>query len=145
MIRSIIATELKNIGFEVFEEVLGISTDESTRRVDILALNRITKCGYILDPTICMEYYEIDQACKVNEEKQMIYQPCVTYFQRNYDFHHEIHVFGLLIGARGTIPLFVSSLFKKLKLPTSLLSDIALTAVKGSCSIFNHHLYKSTI
>ncbi|KAJ4434734.1 hypothetical protein ANN_23302 [Periplaneta americana] len=76
----------------------------STRRVDILAYNADTKQGIIVDPTIRFEV-ECHQSAEVHLEKKSIYEPTVNYFKLKYALIH-VEIFGLLIGARGTIKLF---------------------------------------
>ena len=57
-----------------------------------------------MDPTIRFEM-ESSQAEEVHQEKKDIYEPTVNYFKSKFSLNN-IVVFGLLIGARGTIPLF---------------------------------------
>ncbi|CAA3033339.1 Hypothetical predicted protein, partial [Olea europaea subsp. europaea] len=51
--RSLIAKELKD--FEVYEEINGLANDGSVRRIDIMAIDRSKKKGFIIDPTIRVE------------------------------------------------------------------------------------------
>ncbi|KAJ4450590.1 hypothetical protein ANN_02015 [Periplaneta americana] len=78
--------------------------NRSTRRVDILAYNADTKQGIIVDPTISFEV-ECHQSAEVHLEKESIYEPTVNYFKLKYALIH-VEVFGLLKGARVTIPAF---------------------------------------
>ncbi|KAJ4448423.1 hypothetical protein ANN_10439 [Periplaneta americana] len=48
----------QNASYEVYEEVGCISSDDSTRRVDIVIIDRQKDKGVILDPTIRFEMYE---------------------------------------------------------------------------------------
>uniref|UniRef100_A0A8D8VK96 Reverse transcriptase n=1 Tax=Cacopsylla melanoneura TaxID=428564 RepID=A0A8D8VK96_9HEMI len=99
-IRSILATELKK-QFEVYEEVSGIASDGSSRRIDIIAIDRKNKKGIIVDPTVRIESNE-NQPYDVNDEKRSIYNPTIPYYKNKYGLN-EIEVIGLLIGARGMI------------------------------------------
>ncbi|KAJ4427667.1 hypothetical protein ANN_25315 [Periplaneta americana] len=94
------------------------------RRVDILAYNADTKQGIIVDPTIRFEV-ECHQSAEVHLEKKSIYEPTVNYFKFKYALIH-VEVFGLLIGARGTIPVFFEEFRRQFALPTSLRDDIVI-------------------
>ncbi|KAJ4435843.1 hypothetical protein ANN_18462 [Periplaneta americana] len=96
----------------------------STRRVDILAYNADTKKGIIVDPTIRFEV-GCHQSAEVHLEKKSIYEPTVNYFKLKYALIHA-EVFGLLIGARGTIPAFFEEFRRQFALPTSLRDDIVI-------------------
>ncbi|KAJ4450631.1 hypothetical protein ANN_02060 [Periplaneta americana] len=104
LVRSKIAAALRNKGWIVEEEISCLAENGSTRRVDILAYNADTKQGIIVDPTIRFEV-ECHQSAEVHHEKKSIYEPTVNYFKLKYALIH-VEVFGLLIGARGTIPAF---------------------------------------
>ncbi|KAJ4448580.1 hypothetical protein ANN_10599 [Periplaneta americana] len=124
LVRSKIAAALRNKGWIVEEEISCIAENGSTRRVDILAYNADTKQGIIVDPTIRFEV-ECHQSAKVHLEKKSIYEPTVNYFKLKYALIH-VEVFGLLIGARGTIPAFLEEFRRKFVLPTSLKDDIVI-------------------
>lgn len=142
-IRSLIANALRTKGWETYEEVTGLADDGSIRRVDIIAIERKHRKGYILDPTVRFED-NIDQPNAVNIEKQKIYQPTITYFKTKYDLDR-IEVFGYLIGARGTIPnYFIKNFCNLFNVSTRLAKDIALSVLKGSIQIFRHHVYSLT-
>ncbi|KAJ4440203.1 hypothetical protein ANN_08342 [Periplaneta americana] len=69
-VRSIIANRLREHGeYEVPEEVQSLSTEGSTRRADIIIIDRDKKTGLILDPTVRFEINE-DQRKQVHEEKR---------------------------------------------------------------------------
>ncbi|KAJ4446717.1 hypothetical protein ANN_13414 [Periplaneta americana] len=104
LVRSKIAVALRNKGWIVEEEISWLAENGSTRRVDILAYNADTKQGIIVDNTIRFEV-ECHQSTEVHLEKKSIYEPTVNYFKLKYTLIH-VEVFGLLIGARGTIPAF---------------------------------------
>ncbi|KAJ4447718.1 hypothetical protein ANN_09726 [Periplaneta americana] len=101
----------------------------STRRVDILAYNADTKQGIIVDPTILFEV-ECHHSAQVHLEKKSIYEPTVNYFKLKYALIH-VEVFGLLIGARGTIPAFFEEYRRQFALPTSLRDDIVMIVLKN--------------
>ena len=71
-IRSMIADELRSKNYDVFEEVHGLATNGSTRRIDIIALPPNSNIGYIIDPTVRFEKYK-GQPEEVNEEKKNMY------------------------------------------------------------------------
>jgi hypothetical protein len=50
-------------------------------------------------------------------------------------------MYGLLIGARETIPSFLQDIRKKSKLNNRVLNIIALTTIKFSVKILTIHLY----
>ena len=51
-IRSMIADELKSKHVEVFEELHGLATNDSKRRIYIIALPPNSSIGYITDPKV---------------------------------------------------------------------------------------------
>ncbi|KAJ4425903.1 hypothetical protein ANN_27529 [Periplaneta americana] len=85
---------------------------------------RLSKVGIIVDPTIRFEV-GCHQSAEVHLEKKSIYEPTVNYFKLNYALIH-VEVFGLLIGARGTIPAFFEEFRRQFALPTSLRDDIVI-------------------
>src|SRR5436190_6957133 len=101
-VRTIIATALRNKGWQVVEEVHCIAESGSNRRLDILCFNTKSKEGFVIDPTIRFEVSS-DQPKLVDEEKKSIYEPCVKYLKEKYNLN-DVSVHGLMIGARGTIP-----------------------------------------
>ncbi|KAJ4433920.1 hypothetical protein ANN_16234 [Periplaneta americana] len=50
-VRVVIATALRNKGYSAYEEVHGISSEGSNRRIDIIAFKPPSLEGYIIDPT----------------------------------------------------------------------------------------------
>ena len=56
----------------------------------------------ILDPTVILEMHE-QQPEEVCHEKQDIYEPCSQHLGEQYNITNW-SVFGLMFGARGTIP-----------------------------------------
>ncbi|KAJ4427313.1 hypothetical protein ANN_24933 [Periplaneta americana] len=84
-----------------------------------------SKCkGIIVDPTIRFKV-ECHQSAEVHLEKMSIREPTVNYFKLKYALIH-VEVFGLLIGARGTIPPFFEEFRRQFALPTSLRDDIVI-------------------
>ena len=73
-------------------------------------------------------------------EKKRHYEPCIPYFQEKYGLGN-IEVIGLLVGARGTIPSFFEDFRKKVKLKKDVIQDIVIAAIRGSCQIYNNHVY----
>ncbi|KAJ4435554.1 hypothetical protein ANN_18170 [Periplaneta americana] len=57
-IRSLLASALRGKNYQVEEEVHGLSTNGSTRRIDIIAIPTRSTIGFIIDPTVRMEMYE---------------------------------------------------------------------------------------
>ena len=138
-IRSLIANALKNKGYTVFEEVHGISSAGSTRRIDIIAMKPPSREGYIIDPTIRFERDE-HQPEEVDAEKKLIYEPTIDFYKDKYHLE-SITVTGLMVGARGTIPKFVVDYCKTFGLHKEILIDISIAALKGSIAIFRNHTY----
>ncbi|KAJ4436666.1 hypothetical protein ANN_16797 [Periplaneta americana] len=102
-VRSLIAASIRqNASYEVYEEIGCVSSDGSTRRANIIIIDRQKDKGVILDPTIRFEMHE-QQPQEVCREKQVIYEPCCQHLGAQYHITHWT-VFGLMFGARGTIP-----------------------------------------
>ncbi|KAJ4434526.1 hypothetical protein ANN_23088 [Periplaneta americana] len=58
-VRSLIASSIRqNASYEVYEEVGCVSSDGSTRRADIIIIDRQKDKSVILDPTISFEMHE---------------------------------------------------------------------------------------
>lgn len=138
-VRSIIATALRNKGYSVYEEVHGISSEGSNRRIDIIAFKPPSLEGYIIDPTVRFESHE-HQPEEVHEEKKNIYEPCISFYKDKYHLE-SIAITGLMIGARGTIPRFLVDFCKSFGLHKNILRDLTIAALKGSIAIFRHHTY----
>ncbi|KAJ4436285.1 hypothetical protein ANN_18916 [Periplaneta americana] len=132
LVRSKIAAALRNKGWIVEEEISCLAENGSTRRVDILAYNADTKQGIIVDPTIRFEV-GCHQSAEVHHEKKSIYEPTVNYIKLKYALIH-VEVFGLLVGARGTIPAFFEEFRRQFALPTSLRDDIVIIAKRFEVS-----------
>ncbi|KAJ4436579.1 hypothetical protein ANN_16612 [Periplaneta americana] len=101
-VRSIIATALRNKGYSVHEEVHGISSEGSNRRIDIIAFKPPSLEGYIIDPTVRFESHE-HQPEEVHEEKRNIYEPSVSFYKDKYHLEF-IVITGLMIGVRTPVP-----------------------------------------
>ncbi|KAJ4434300.1 hypothetical protein ANN_22852 [Periplaneta americana] len=138
-VRSIIATALRNKGYSVYEEVHGISSEGSNRRIDIIAFKPPSLEGYNIDPTVRFESHE-HQPEEVHEEKRNLYEPSISFYKDQYHLE-SIVITGLMIGARGTIPRFLVDFCKSFGLHKSILSDLTIAALKGSIAIFRHHTY----
>ncbi|KAJ4448029.1 hypothetical protein ANN_10041 [Periplaneta americana] len=65
-IRSLLASALRGKNYQVEEEVHGLSTNGSTRRIDIIAIPTRSTSGFIIDPTVRMEMYENQPAERRN-------------------------------------------------------------------------------
>ncbi|KAJ4429566.1 hypothetical protein ANN_21735 [Periplaneta americana] len=101
-VRSSIATTLRKAKWEVYEEVHCLAENGSTRRVEIIAIDRRNQRSLILDPTVRFEKDD-QQANNVNDEKKSIYNPCIPHFSGRYKMNiNTWEVKGLLFGARGT-------------------------------------------
>ncbi|CAL8143772.1 unnamed protein product [Orchesella dallaii] len=136
-IRRMLADQLRNLNYEVYEEVPTID-----RRIDIIAIHHDTETALVLDPTVRLEM-SCQQPEEVDIEKKSIYDPCLEDLRLKYNLpnNYSMKVIGLMIGARGVIPSHVSEVFEKLKFPKQFVMDIAISAVKGSCRILHNHLY----
>ncbi|KAJ4447658.1 hypothetical protein ANN_09665 [Periplaneta americana] len=95
-VRSMLAEALKEVGFTVHQEVQGLATQGSVRRIDIIAIKN--NSAYILDPTIRFETHA-DQPHEVDSEKKRIYEPTIPFYKDKYSLSH-IDVIGLMVGAR---------------------------------------------
>ncbi|KAJ4437905.1 hypothetical protein ANN_13844 [Periplaneta americana] len=138
-VRSMLAEALKEVGFTVHQEVQGLATQGSVRRIDIIAIKN--NSAYIFDPTIRFETHA-DQPHEVDSEKKRIYEPTIPFYKDKYSLSH-IDVIGLMVGARGTIPSFFANKCKNLGLTHSIVKEIAISALKGSVQILRNHLYGS--
>ncbi|KAJ4429758.1 hypothetical protein ANN_21962 [Periplaneta americana] len=100
-VRSMLAEALKEVGFTVHQEVQGLATQGSVRRIDIIAIKN--NSAYILDPTIRFETHA-DHPHEVDSEKKRIYESTIPFYKDKYSLSH-IDVIGLMVGARGTLLL----------------------------------------
>jgi hypothetical protein len=138
-IRTIIANELRNRDYEVHEEVHCISDSGSTRRIDIIAIDKKNQEGYIIDPTVRFEN-SLNQPDEVDKEKKIIYEPTGPYFIEKYKLR-KISVIGLLFGSRGTVNKNYLKFRRKFKIPKSIDRTIILSILKNSVQILRNHLY----
>ena len=140
-IRSKIVAALSVKNYEVFEEVHCLATNGSTRRADIIAIEKSSRRGFIIDPTVRFET-DVDQPLAVDNEKKSIYEPTIPYFQQKYKIDN-FTVIGLMIGSRGTVPKLLLDFTKKIRHTeaTTVYTDVALLALKGSIELLNNHLY----
>ncbi|KAJ4447137.1 hypothetical protein ANN_09138 [Periplaneta americana] len=79
-VRSSIATTLRKAKWEVYEEVHCLAENGSTRRADIIAIDRRNQRSLILDPTVRFEKDD-QQANNVNNEKKSVYNSCIPHFR----------------------------------------------------------------
>lgn len=142
-IRSSIANALRENGFTVHEEVYGLAINGSSRRIDMLVIKPSEKKGYIFDPTVRFETTR-SQPSEVNDEKRSIYIPTIDYYKNHYGLE-DIEVFGLLFGARGTIPNFTANILHKFGIQNNILQSLAVKTIKGSLAILKNHLYNNNI
>ena len=102
--------------------------DESNSRrfVDILAFNPHGNRALNVDPTIRFETND-DQDTLVQEEKSVIYVPCIADLQRRYEHlgGRQFEVIGLWMGARGTVGLGILNFFERFGLPKNRLPELA--------------------
>ena len=132
-------------GIDVEEEYWCFDEEGKSRRVDIVMMNRSKKSAIIIDPTVRCEK-GLDQPAKVDAEKKSIYKPCIPdlrkRLQQKYPYVKDcsFEVVGLLIGAKGTIPTFVEKFRQKIGLPKSVIENVVLEALKGSCLIYFNHM-----
>ena len=138
-LRSFIAEQLRRKGYTVYEEIHGIATQGSTRRIDILAFQPNSTKGYIIDPTIRFEHHT-NQPAEVNAEKQNIYNPTIPYYKSQYHLQ-DITVIGLMVGARGTIPSLFAKFWSEFHLPKKKIYDVVTTTLRGSVQILRCHLF----
>ena len=73
-VRAALAQSLGREGWKVYEELHVISEQDSNRRIDIVAINKTSMKGLILDPTVRFER-DSNQAVQVNQEKKMFMNP----------------------------------------------------------------------
>ena len=140
-VRSSIAQALRQRGWEVHEEVHCVSTDDSTRRADIVAIKRDVTQAMVLDPTIRFER-DLRQASEVDVEKQAIYTPCLPYLAEKYNIPIDRwNVQGLMFGARGSLPNVTGAVLKNLHLSLHEIESILINIIRDSLQIIHFHLY----
>ncbi|KAJ4430741.1 hypothetical protein ANN_19332 [Periplaneta americana] len=133
-VRSLIAASIhQNASYEVYEEVGCVSSDGSTRCVDIIIIDRQKDKGVILDPTIRFEMHE-QQPQEMCREKQVIYEPCCQHLGAQYHITHWA-VFGLMFGARDTIPRETLNQLKQFKIADAMIDTIGFHVLKSSLAI----------
>lgn len=142
-VRSSIATTLRKAKWEVYEEVHCLAENGSTRRADIIAIDRRNQRSLILDPTVRFEKDD-QQANNVNDEKKSIYNPCIPHFSERYKMNiNTWEVKGLLFGARGTSFKLTKTILLSLKFSNEDINKICLMVLRDSLSILHNHLYNS--
>ena len=123
-IRSRIASSLAEKNWEVHEEIHCVAENGSTRRIDIIAIDKVKRIGYIIDPTVRFET-SIDQPSQIDQEKKNIYEPTANFFKSTYNLKC-IAVIGLLVGCRGTIPQSFQQFCTKFNMGNVLCKDVDL-------------------
>jgi hypothetical protein len=113
----------------------------SIKYPNIIVINRREEWGLIVDPTVRFEVHD-KQPQEVHEEKRAINEKTVNYYSESYNIS-KFQVYGLMIGARGTIPKHTQEFWTKFKLENNILNLISLTVVKYSISIIRNHLYRN--
>ncbi|KAJ4437177.1 hypothetical protein ANN_17312 [Periplaneta americana] len=103
-VRSAIAQALRNTGFTIFEEVHGLSTTGSTRRIDMIAFQDHRR-GFIIDPTVRFESCK-RQPQDIHKEKQLrgVFTKLVIYIF--FDF--EVLTYPYALGQEN--PMVLSEL-----------------------------------
>ena len=138
-VRQLIACALRDKGYNVQEEVIGLSESGSIRRIDIIAIDEAKSDGFIIDPTIRFES-DTNQAEKVHEEKCNIYNPTINFYKSKFNVKN-LSVIGLFFGARGTLVKKYIAFRKKFHLPKALDQKITMTILKYSVYLLRNHLY----
>ncbi|KAJ4432662.1 hypothetical protein ANN_21285 [Periplaneta americana] len=135
MVRSLIAASVRqNASYGVYEEVDCVSSDGSTRRADIIIIDRQKDKGVILDPTILFEMHE-QQPQEVCREKQVIYEPCCQNLGAQYHITHWT-VFG---PWHNPLRNFKSTY--TFKISDATIDAIGSYVLKSFLAIISNHLY----
>lgn len=138
--RTIIANHLRQIEeYEVVEEIHCLQNNGSTRRADILCIEKKTRNAFIIDPTIRWEI-NTEQPEEVHREKCAIYEQCIPYFQEKHKLN-QIEVIGLMLGARGTITSFFETIRQRFKLKKSIINELIISIIRGTNQIAHNPLY----
>ncbi|OQV25933.1 hypothetical protein BV898_00075 [Hypsibius exemplaris] len=90
----------------------------SHHRTDIIAIDRGSGKGFILDPTIRFET-SLELPHDVDTEKKSIYEPTIAFYRERIGIQ-DWEVIGLLIGARGTVTTFFENFRKRFQLAADL-------------------------
>lgn len=130
---------MRDKGFEVHEEVCGLSEADSIRRIDMIAIDRERNNAFIIDPTVRFENSR-DQPDRVHLEKVRIYEPTIPYYKTKFKVS-DIKIIGLFFGARGTLVKHYVNFRKSFKLRSSLDNEIVLKILKSSVYILRNHLF----
>jgi len=137
----LLATALRQLGWDVRVELHCETTHGENKRVDILAIDPRSNNAFIIDPTIRMEK-SAEQPLEVDTEKKRHYEPCTPFFQNLYGLN-DIEVIGLMVGARGTITSFFENFRKRFKIEKSVIEEIVINVIRGSVQIYNNHVYNN--
>ena len=101
----------------------------SSRSGGIIRIQWHDNKGFILDPTVRFEQ-DTTQALKVDQEKKLIYEPCIPYLSTKYQIpSNRWTVIVLLFGSRGAIPSFTWNILEQLKITTSWLQGNVINII----------------
>ncbi|KAJ4443683.1 hypothetical protein ANN_05358 [Periplaneta americana] len=107
-IRSLLASALRGKNYQVEEEVHGLSTNGSTRRIDIIAIPTRSTSGFIIDPTVRMEMYENQPAETLITGKEMIPRDILQ------ELNESSEQYGMKINANTTKTMVIGRKIKKM-------------------------------
>jgi hypothetical protein len=133
---------LQEKGFHCFQEIQCTDGDGSIRRVDIVAFKPESDQAYIIDPTVRYESNG-DVGEDVQEEKNRLYASCDESLNSIYGTRYgnrEFIVYGLWMGARGTVSKQVVQFFDHFKLNRRILPELAETVLIDSIRMIHHHV-----
>ena len=109
-IRSMIAQSMREKWLSVYEELFGLVDKGSSQRIDIIAFkpSETNKNCTILDPTVRFKnsYWATNRSG--HRKTSYTYEPTIDYYKTKYQLD-SICVIGLMLGARGIIPKFLSN------------------------------------
>ena len=94
---------------------------------------------YIIDPTIRIETSR-DQPEEVNQEKKANSDSVIHFFKDKHGLK-DIELIDVFIGARGTITVEFENFRTKFDLSKELRNNVALSVIKSSVQILQHHTY----
>ena len=81
-----------------------------------------------------------EQPEEVNQEKKAHYDSVIPFFKDKYGLK-DIEVIGVFIGARGTISVDFENFRTKFDISKDLRNKVALSVIKSSVQILQHHTY----
>ncbi|KAJ9579394.1 hypothetical protein L9F63_024499 [Diploptera punctata] len=84
-IRNMMAEALRDFGYTVYEEVNGVATNGSNRRIDIIAFRPSSKIGMILDPQFVLRLIVANlRKLTLKRKPYMSQQLTITKINTNY-------------------------------------------------------------